>query len=373
MIDHHKKPKPTKGGLRDMRTVFVIGAGANTKIGMPSGEELKDKIVKLLDFFWDRREMTKGDTLIMSALEQCCKNDNHLDYVKLCDAARIIKTAMPLSISIDNFIESQRGDPQIELCGKLAIVRSILAAEQDCALFEAYKRSIRNERNEKKITQLNDSWYPSLFKKITDCCPVDKLAARLSDISFIIFNYDRCFEYFMYNALMTYYQIHQEKAKKIVKNMNILHPYGTVGELWNEQGEITFGETPNQNDLISISEKIKTFTENTGTDKERNRKIKYITERGDRIIFLGFAYHDQNLSLLFDHPSVSCNENIPLSERIICYGTGYNISEKDLETIHNSLIEANFKIVDCTIVNKTCSEFFKDFWYTISFNKKESC
>ena len=30
-----------------MRTVFVIGAGANTEIGMPSGDELKTEIADM--------------------------------------------------------------------------------------------------------------------------------------------------------------------------------------------------------------------------------------------------------------------------------------------------------------------------------------
>jgi hypothetical protein len=353
-----------------MRTVFVIGAGANTEIGMPSGEELKLKISKLLDFYWDREEMTKGDRYIESAIRQYCRNNNNFDYVKLCRAAGSITKAMSLTTSIDNFIDSHRGNKLIELCGKLAIVRSILNAEHDCALFEVYRKSIPKNRNNEKIVQLDKSWYLSFFKLITDGYHINELSARLNDFSFIIFNYDRCFEYFMYNALIIKYGINNEEAKNIVKNMNILHPYGIVGELWNERGEITFGETPNQDTFFSLAEKIKTFTENMKNDNEYNRNIDYFIKLGDRIIFLGFAYHKQNLSLLFNQNSLLNYENITKSENIICYGTGYGFSKNDMEQIRNSLMEANNKIVECTIEDVGCSQFFSDFWYTLS-NKKE--
>jgi hypothetical protein len=364
---NRQKQTAAKGGRRDMRTVFVIGAGANVEIGMPSGDELKLKITKLLDFYWNRDVMTKGDDIIFLAIQEYVKDDdnfpNRKKMEKLLDAAGNISSAMPLSISIDNFIETHRGEIGIAFCGKLAIVRSILEAEKNCALY-----NYRN--NEKKLKQINNSWYTALFKKITEGCSIDKLSERLRYISFIIFNYDRCFEYFMFHALMIYYNIDKQKAKEFIQLMNIIHPYGIAGELWDEYGELTFGETPSHKKLISLVQEIKTFTENTHDNHERNRRVKYITERGDIIVFLGFAYHDQNISLLFDQPHIPDGGKIPLSERIVCYGTGYNISEIDLKQISDSLITANFKIVECNISNITCTQFFKDFWYTLSFKEK---
>lgn len=47
---------------------------------------------------------------------------------------------MPQSISIDNFIDSHKGDKEIELCGKLAIVRAVLEAEAKSDAFVATVR-----------------------------------------------------------------------------------------------------------------------------------------------------------------------------------------------------------------------------------------
>jgi hypothetical protein len=49
--------------------------------------------------------------------------------------------------------------------------------------------------------------------------------------SFIIFNYDRCLEQFLVNALPRLYAISETEADSIVHNINIIHPYGSVGEL----------------------------------------------------------------------------------------------------------------------------------------------
>ena len=43
-----------------MKTVFIIGAGASTEVGLPVGDELKHKIAELLDIEIDFPQ-TKGD------------------------------------------------------------------------------------------------------------------------------------------------------------------------------------------------------------------------------------------------------------------------------------------------------------------------
>jgi hypothetical protein len=359
-----------------MRTVFVIGAGANKEIWMPDGNELKTKIAEFLDFYFELGEVKKGDKIIYTAIRQLGDHiyltNNVSKFNMLYDASKIISKAMPLSISIDNYIEAQKGDEYIEKCGKLAIVRAILEAEQNCVLSKVYKnktlgKTVRTEN----IMFLNNSWYPSLYKKITEGCNIDELITRLNDISFIIFNYDRCFEYYMYNALMIYYNIKQDDAKNIIQNyFHINHPYGVVGDLFDKNNEITFGNTPNYQLLLSLSEKIMTFTERKIMDdeKESNERIKYLIERTDRIIFLGFAYHDQNLNLLFNQPGVLyVLDGVPMSDKVACYGTAHGISEKDLERVCKTLQTADSRIKDIDISDATCSQFFKDFWYRLSF------
>ncbi len=350
-----------------MRTVFVIGAGANVEIGMPSGDELKNEIAKLLNFSIKFDRLVEGNGLMYSAIQEYIRRDTNKAQ-NVWNATRNISMAMPFSISIDNYIEAQRGNQEIELCGKLAIVHSIRQAEYRCAMYDSFSDDVVNRLNSK----LNDSWYPSLFKKITEGCHIDDLAERLHNISFIIFNYDRCFEYFMYNALMIYYNIDSEKAKEIVQQLHINHPYGIVGNLWDNENRLTFGKIPTSADLITLAQTIKTFTESVDLDSEKEScdRIQYLVEHANRIVFLGFAYHDQNVNLLLTHKDIlNVMDEVPASNVIICYGTGYGMSGKDLQHVCQVLKAKNTLIKDCDILPITCSQFFYDFSYRLSFKQ----
>jgi len=361
-----------------MRTVFVIGAGANVEIGMPDGNRLKESIAERLNM---KHAPENGDEIIYSALKESVKESNGTvnEYIEkaLMDVASNILIAMPLAISIDSYIEAHKDDRRITLCGKLGITRVILDAERECALFTAYGQTESLKNTDEKVTQLNNSWYPLFFEKITDGCSFNELEFRFRNVSFIIFNYDRCFEYFMYNALMNYYHINSDKAEYFVQHLHINHPYGTVGNLWDDKGRLTFGETPDSRRLMFLAQRIKTFTESENIDQEEDDKnrVKYLVDRADRIIFLGFAYHDQNLDLLFKQRGV-IQDAIPPSENITCYGTGYQVSDNDQVTVRRLLEQANkkIKIKECIIseTDITCARFFKKFWYTLSFKEPEN-
>jgi hypothetical protein len=358
-----------------MRTVFVIGAGANTEIGMPSGNDLKINIASLLNLTTDGSGSPLGDDIIRDAIYINYRdsfgyiNSDMVD--KLMGTAVNISKAMPLSISIDNYIEAHKPDQQIAFCGKLAIVRAILEAEHNCVLFDAYNRPPHTVIAHEKNKQMNNSWYPLFFQKITEGCHVDELAKRLDDISFIIFNYDRCFEYFIYYALMVYYNIDQNKARGLVQSLHINHPYGTVGDLWDNKGKCTFGVSPDSTQLIRLAQRIKTFTESIDDEENSNNRIQYLIERMDRIIFLGFAYHDQNLNLLFNyHGDLCVTDGVPLSNNANCYGTGHGMSDKDLEYLCKVVLQEKYgKPIYCDIPKVTCSTFFCDFWYRLSFKQ----
>jgi len=121
------------------KTVFVVGAGASQEAGLPIGSELKMSIATALDIRVKRGgyQLISGHDLILEALRlEAAKNPTHTDLLaSLQNAAWRIRDAMPQASSIDTFIDNHSEDKQIELCGKLAIVRTILEAEAKSALF----------------------------------------------------------------------------------------------------------------------------------------------------------------------------------------------------------------------------------------------
>jgi hypothetical protein len=328
-----------------MKTVFVIGAGANVEIGMPSGNELKKEIAERLDFSSMFNVKASGSINIYSALQEKLNGDNQMFNI-----ASTIEKAMPYAISIDSFIDAHRNEPDIALAGKFAIIESIMMAENKSYLNDYLKKGKR---------EFLSTWYPLFFRKINEGCDINEFVERLNDVSFIIFNYDRCFEFFMIYALDAYYKVGKINAKNIVEKMSIIHPYGKIGNI----DEVPLDTTINAYGLMELSNNIRTFAEGSDETKKERSAIKSLIDNANRIIFLGFAYHPMNLDLLFERPSAGHT----VMSLVQCYGTGFGISQKDREHIQYLLKSRDNRLRNSEISGDTCTQFFNNFWHRLSF------
>jgi hypothetical protein len=142
------------------KTVFVIGAGASKEACLPVGAELRESITVALDLRVERFIRVSGDDTIVEALRlAAAAEDPPLgDINPYLHAARQICKAMPLDISIDNFINTHQGDAKIERCGKLAIVRTILTAEKDSLYVDRTGPGTIDYR------RLDGTWFNTLFQ-----------------------------------------------------------------------------------------------------------------------------------------------------------------------------------------------------------------
>lgn len=346
------------------KTIFVIGAGANKEINLPTGDELKETISHLLDIEFDFNNQIKGDRLIASALRNSIENVADINvinrkYSEYINCARHISAALPLAISIDNFIDAHKGNEQIILCGKLAIARSILMAERKSLFYITRKNDTCID-----FTALNDCWYLPFFQIITENCGKDDLNVRFKSLVFIVFNYDRCLEHFMYFALQRYYGISPEHSADLVRSIEIFHPYGCVGVLpWYKQREyLDFGQEPNTEQLIILSNKIKTFTEGTNPDSSEILSIHKHINTAARLVFIGFAFHKLNMKLIT--PEIPCAEDY-LGPN--CFATTYNISENDKIVIKQLIDSLYGSETKTKMANLTCKHFFTEFWRSLSF------
>ncbi len=96
-------------------------------------------------------------------------------------------------------------------------------------------------------------------------CTVDGIENRFRSVAFIIFNYDRCIEHYLYCSLQNYYRINASRTAELI-NQSIYHPYGTAGSLpWLDPDSpdraIAYGVNPNPTQLFNLVSQIKTFTE----------------------------------------------------------------------------------------------------------------
>lgn len=343
-----------------IETVFVIGAGASQEVKLPTGYELKSKISKLLDIRFDHQQVS-GDYIITESLRELVKDPSGRsgDINPYLREAWHIRDALPLAISIDNFIDNQRENEKIALVGKLAIARSILDAESKSQLF--YDRFGRNPGINFKM--LNETWYLSFFKLVSENCNISDLATRFQSIYLIIFNYDRCVEHFMFHALKEYYKISDSDAANILKSLTIYHPYGSVGQLpWCSNGNpIEFGAEPVASQLLELANKIRTFTEGTNPNESDIMLLKQNVFKAKKLVFLGFAFHKLNMELLTPEP------NVPPANQPRCYASTFGISDGDKKVIKGQVSRLYQSNIDLETANMKCKDFFPEFWRSLSF------
>ena len=169
------------------------------------------------------------------------------------------------------------------------------------------------------------------WQRISENCQAEGLQERLSAITLIVFNYDRCIEHFLYHSIQNYYGLSADAAASLVNETDILHPYGVVGSLpWTERpAQMDFGAEPRAQDLVELAEQIKTFTEGTNPEASNIMEIRNQVVEAETLVFLGFAYHKQNFELL-KRPDDRRRDGEVVPE---CYGTALGISDADLQVI----------------------------------------
>ncbi|MAO65655.1 MAG: hypothetical protein CL666_11715 [Balneola sp.] len=340
------------------RTVIVLGAGGSKEFDLPIGNELIEEIGDLLKFRPGYHQVS--DDLIDKAFRVYSSN-NRETRKKLDEASLAITHALPLTISIDNLIDAHRGNKEIEVCSKMAIVRAILNAERRSQLF------IDKSKRGKKLNfeDTKNTWLNLLFKIITENATIEDITERLSNFVFVVFNYDRCLEHFLYHAFQSYYNVSANVAIDLLAHLNVHHMYGKVGELpWIDyNSSIDFGEEPTPHKLVKLINEIKTFTENKDEEKDELEAIHRHIESAKNMIFLGFAYHKLNMELL----ALDGREHSDLNSTRY-YGTAYQISDSNTDEIIRQLSKiGGLDRSRINIHNKlTCYELFNEYWRTFS-------
>lgn len=348
------------------KTVFIVGAGASEEAGLPTGHELKKIIAKALDIQFDYGyQMNRGDRQLYAALRlEADKAPSQKDLIQsFQQAGWYIRDAMPQAISIDNFIDVHSADKHIELCGKLAIVRTILDAEARSALFVDPMQGKRQLNH----GGIEGTWFNGFFQRLTENCKPSGLAERLSSVVLVIFNYDRCVEQYLYYAFQNFYpSLNASEVGSLLRNVKIYHPYGTVGSIpWLRQDDaIEYGATPNAEQLLKLTSKIKTFTEGTDEAASDVVDIRFHVKNSLRLVFLGFAFHRLNNELLL--PSGSSTS--PPSGRSV-FATAYGVSNSNVAAISAELAARGvLSAKDIQIRNDlTCSQLFTEYSRSMSF------
>jgi hypothetical protein len=342
------------------KTLFVLGAGSSTEFGLPDGQKLAKQIVSDLNIHFKELSprVSSGSQEIANAIRLHAPSEVNQHR----GAAVRISAGLPFANSIDTFMESHKHDPHIQVCGKLAIVKTILDAEHDSQL---YLDPRRNRQEKFSFPKLKENWISKLMRSLSEGISQQDSAKMFENISFINFNYDRCIEHFFFHALQARFILTDEAATETMKALTIVHPYGTIGNLpWqNGQDTVEYGQhEPSPDLLLTLSKRIRTFTEGSANKDLSNTIVKLISE-AEIVVFLGFAFHKQNMQLLT--PDSDLDPKLPSSRAL---GTAKGVSESDRDVIKSSveaMLQPVFHWSGVDLKDSTCSELLDAYKRTL--------
>lgn len=333
------------------RTLFVVGAGASAEVGLPVGTKLASTIATMLDIRFDEfgQRRVSGDADLFSQFLQFHPNELN-DYQSAC---WLIRDGVRLSNSIDDFLDVYSQNQRVKEVGKTAVVKAILEAERDSKLF--YDKS--NIYNKMDMSVIEDTWFIKFIRMLGRGVPLDRVESIFDKVAFIVFNYDRCIEHFLFLAIRQLYSLDERSAGLLMDKLSIIHPYGVVANIpHSNRNGVDFGGGPDRltAPYLELSKRIRTYTEQIKDPDE----IKVIQEKvmaAEKVVFLGFAFHDQNLQLL--KPERGAGKQF--------FATAFGLSPYDVSVISEKLLElfkTNRSASDIFIDNQhKCSDLF-DFY-----------
>ena len=251
------------------RTVFIVGAGASKPYGLPTGHELKWKIIS--DYDQLLRSGYSGDDF-----------DNKLEAAR--QLARDFRNSG--QASIDQFL-SQRTD--IAPLGKLLIASALLPREREAMEYRPQ----------------NGDWLARLFGYF------NHLPDRIINDNnvFIVFNYDRIVELSFVSMYASSTGCDALHAAEKTNGIRVIHAYGSLTaplSTLNHQRTLVSHETHGNVKLASdgillISEREQFELRNTLIGTVHNAST---------CVFLGFGFDQANLRVLGIGPGLT-NHGLP--------------------------------------------------------------
>lgn len=315
-------------------TLFVVGAGASAELGFPIGTALRDEISLLLDLQFHGVHLVGHDQDFADFLSDWCFRTN-VKHHDLWQAANSVSRALPLTSSIDSYLDSHRAHPLRSICGKLAIARAISVAENQSAL------SCNNDKEAAvfDFKRLSTTWYQRLWSLLQKGVTPEDPKRAFSNLKIITFNYDRSIQRFLQLAYSHFLDVPLDVALNHVDELEILHIYGSLGKL-EARPDVSksFRTNGYTIDLFNAAQRISTYTEQVNSDI--TDQIGDLIWDSQRIVFMGFSFGSENFDLLSQ--AVGGRE---IQRQV--YATTYQMSDEATSYVRtrlDSLFSRNFSL-----------------------------
>lgn len=273
------------------KTVVVVGAGASKDIGLPLGDGLKKSVADILS-----DEGHKVRRYLYAAATAYMKRDNNRVESAFQAAARY---AAPLrhAASIDNFLDQHNDEHDFVAVAKMSIAYVLAEAEKNSRL--------GGTRTAAEAMDRTSSYFMhDLLNIVVRNHQASNISESLDNLSFIIFNYDRCVERFLDFWLKFRFGI---GGQALIDPSMFVHVYGSLGDYFSADTPNPFeytGEMAFQNphhDLPRYVDRIRLFTEQE--DSTTHSTISYLVGEAETIIFLGFGFEEQNMRFFEERSS----------------------------------------------------------------------
>ena len=283
------------------KTVIIVGAGASYDVyGLPLGGELASNIAKNSNFFFERHSHrpTRGDPDFFEEVLWRRFNTDHETLNKYTAAGQRLAQALSSTVSIDDALYLLSENDAAVTLGKILIMRSIQRAEAASQLAIDPRTTLLAEDAGKL------GWIEQIFSIAITNHKLSSIQHAFDNITFVIFNYDRCVEFYIYCALQRV-GLNSEDASEIVERLDIIRPYGSIGSILPQApNHLRFGDK-RYLPYFNLIERIRTFTESDALHDRSTLVTKLSSAR--LIMFLGFGFHPQNMELIgleASHPVV---------------------------------------------------------------------
>ena len=348
------------------KTALILGAGASHEVGLPLGADLKAEIASLMRVGTDdfgRPKYSPENSQIFAEihrLEQFKDNKRRIQT-----ASQQLSKGVIFASSIDNFLDIRRDNPDIALLAKAGLVHLILKGERKSNLVAEG----HGPNTSLKPRVIDNTWYQEFAQLLFEKVGREDIEAALNRLGVIDFNYDRCFEQVMFHALAGLYDLATNRAIELLKTIRIYKPYGTVGRLHIPVGKAhptEFG-TDIGNGYLHLAGGIRTYAEQMA-DTELQYKIRQLVIEADTVVFLGCAYHPQNIDLIRDLSTGPLEER---RRRRLVLGTTYAMSDSDKTNVEGklkSMFSSTGAFGEPIIILSAakCVEFVRQFRRTLS-------
>ncbi|UPA25357.1 SIR2 family protein [Shinella oryzae] len=300
-------------------TVFVVGAGASAEFGLPVGWKLLEKIRNNSRFQFQGTRASDGNEKIIRTVYGRYNLDSY-QHKKAFEALDDIHRGVETAGSIDEYINRYSDNSLIAEMGKLQIAYAILLAESQSAMMLPGVEPMNWH-------PLEGTWIAPFTRALFDGVRAKDVEEIGSNITIICFNYDRCIEHYLEHAIQRAYRdVDHVMAREIVNRMNIIHPYGSLGPL----DDLPFGSPVETTNLYDVVENLITWSE-TIDDHLLIDSIREAVGEAKTLIFLGFAFANQNMKLL----DAQVTEAKPYYTRV--YATGKGLTDDVDDTLKDKI------------------------------------